>query len=303
MKYDFRPKSTLGVSAICGCATIYGNFRNLEGSVRFRSGILAPLIWKSNLSLAILILALPIGADAQNYVQPEVVRFENVRTDGEMKIVTVGNAKRHYSLICNVKAEGCVTPEPGQDYYLINGKTRFMMPGAKDALTLAFVQDWTSKYNTGENIGLVPTPGSKGGQLSMFVLDPVNGGLVQDIIFSDGPIIYGAGMNNDDRQAAWKHFFLQMVEAATKQQGAETLKVKLAKRCMPGNDFCTIALDANFIGIGGGREPRKVLLLVATDAQDQNKQVMRLVCTRPTGEDKICREWDTGKVVIEDYGQ
>jgi len=29
------------------------------------------------------------------------------------------------------------------------------MPGAKDFITLAFVQDFTLKYNVGENIGLV----------------------------------------------------------------------------------------------------------------------------------------------------
>ena len=73
-----------------------------------------------------------------------------------MKIVTVGNAQRHYSLFCNVTAAGCITPERGKNYLLFDGKTRWKMPGAKDFIDLAFVQDWTVKYNQGENIGLIP---------------------------------------------------------------------------------------------------------------------------------------------------
>jgi hypothetical protein len=104
-------------------------------------------------------------------------------------------------------------------------------------------------------------------------------------------------MSDADRQKAWKHFFLQMVEAVARQQGKDALGVKLAKRCLPGQDVCTIALDANFVGIGGIQEPRKVVVLVVTDIHDQNKQLARLVCTRPANGKQVCREWDTGKLV------
>jgi hypothetical protein len=47
------------------------------------------------------------------------------------------------------------------------------MPGAKEFLTLTGVQDWTIKYNQGENIGLVPEDAK--GNLGMFLLDPAGG--------------------------------------------------------------------------------------------------------------------------------
>jgi hypothetical protein len=58
-------------------------------------------------------------------------------------------------------------------------------------------------------------------------------------------------MNEADRQKAWKHFFMMMIEAVVRQQGRDALGVKLARRCMPDHDFCTTALDANLVGIGG----------------------------------------------------
>lgn len=64
-----------------------------------------------------------------------------------------------------------------------------------------------------------------------------------------------------------------MVEACAKQQGADALGAKLARRCSPGQDFCTVGIDANLIGIGGIQEPRKVLVVVATDIHDENKQL------------------------------
>ena len=256
--------------------------------------------------MKIVLLALPlllhsVAASAQNLVPPEVVRFENVHVDGDVKTVTVGNANGHYSLFCNVKADGCITPERGKNYLLFDANTRWKMPGAKDFITLAFVQDWTVKYNEGENIGLVPEQG--GGDLGMFLLDRTGGGYEQDTILSDGPIIYGTGMNNEDRVKAWKHFFMQLVEAVARQQGKDALGVKLAKRCLPDQDFCTTALDANFVGVGGIQEPRKVIVIVTTDIHDPNKQRTRMVCTRPAKGKQVCRDWDTGKLITDDKGQ
>jgi hypothetical protein len=56
-------------------------------------------------------------------------------------------------------------------------------------------------------------------------------------------------------------------------------------------------LDANLIGIGGIQELRKVIVMVATDKKDPNLQVFRLVCTWPTKQIKVCRDFNTGKLV------
>jgi hypothetical protein len=69
------------------------------------------------------------------------------------------------------------------------------------------------------------------------------------------------------------------------------------KRCLPNEDYCTMELDANLIGIGGIQEPRKVIVVVATDKKDSNLQLFRMVCTWPTKEIKVCRYFDTGKLV------
>jgi len=84
--------------------------------------------------------------------------------------------------------------------------------------------------------------------------------------------------------------------------GQDALGVKLARRCLPGQDFCTTALDANLVGIRGMSEPSKVVLIVSTDVRDTNKQLSRMVCTRPKSK-QVCRDWDTGKLVTDDAGQ
>jgi len=243
------------------------------------------------------------SASAQNLVPPEVVQLENVQEEDGMRTVYVGNANNHYFLYCNTKASaGCITPEENKNYLLFKANTRWKMPGAKDFLTLAFIQELTIKYNQGENVGLVAEDG-KGEDLGLFILDPTGGGYEQDTLTSDGPIIYGAGMSDADRQRAWKTFFLQMVQAVTQQQGKDALGVKLAKRCMPGQDYCTMSMDANLVGVGGIQEPRKVLVAVSTDVHDQNKQLSRLVCTYPSKGTVVCRDWDTGKLVSAKHPQ
>ena len=253
------------------------------------------------LTMAVLCCTAVGEASAQDIVPPEVVRLENVHVDRDVKTVTMGNAKGHYSLFCNVKADSCITPEQGKNYLLFNGSTRWKMPGAKEFLTLAGVQDWTIKYNNGENIGVVPEDAN--GELGMFVLDRTGGGYEQDTVFSDGPIIYGTGMSDADRQKAWKHFFMTMVKAVVSQQGQDALGVKLARRCLPDRDFRTTALDAKLVGIGGIQEPRKVIVIVTTDLHDHNKQLSRMVCTWPASGNQVCRDFDTGKLVTDDRGE
>jgi hypothetical protein len=253
-----------------------------------------PILW---LLAGFLLLLNPAAASSQTLIPPEVVQFENAHVDDDVKTVAVGNAKRHYSLFCNVKAAGCITPEPNKNYLLFNKDTRWKMPGAKDFITLAFVQDWTVTYKTGENIGLVPEQGGGSNQLGMFLLDTTGGGYERDTIISDGPIIYGAGLSDKDRAQAWKHFFTQMVAACARQQGTDALGIKLKKRCQPGEDICTIGIDANLVGIGGIQEPRKVLVLVAFDVHDQERQLSRTVCTWPAKGKQVCRDRDTGKLM------
>jgi hypothetical protein len=93
-----------------------------------------------------------------------------------------------------------------------------------------------------------------------------------------------------------------MVEAVARQQGQDALGVKLARRCLPGQDFCMTTLDAKLIGVGGKQEPQKVVVTVVTDVRDQNLHLARMVCTWP-GLVKVCREFNTGKVITGELGQ
>jgi hypothetical protein len=240
------------------------------------------------------------AASAQNLVRAEVVQLENVLVEGEMLTVYVGNANNHYLIYCNTKAEGCLTPEENKNYFLFTESTRWKMPGATEFLTLAMMQEWLSKYNQGENVALVPEDNN--GKRGVFIRDPTGGGYERDTLISDGPIIYGTGMSDADRQKAWQNFFMQMIKAVMEQQGKDALG-KLARRCMPGQGFCTASIDANFIGVGGIQEPRKVALIVATDIHDDKNQLQRVVCTYPAKGTIICRDWDTGKLMSAEHRQ
>ena len=103
---------------------------------------------------------------------PEVVRSEDVRIENGVKMLTVGNANGHYLLICNTIADSCITPAPSKNYLLLTKTTRWRMPGARDFLTLAFVQDWTVTYKEAENIGLVPEDVGGPNELGIYWLRP-----------------------------------------------------------------------------------------------------------------------------------
>ncbi len=234
-------------------------------------------------------------------IAPEIVRLEKVRIEGDVKIVTVGNAKARYTLICNMKADGCITPEASKNYQVFTKDTRWKRPGAEGFLSLQFMQDWTTSYNNSENIGLIAEEGEVFG---VYILEKriSKTAYYQDTVTSDGPIIYGTGLGDMDRVAAWKHFFMTMVEACGRQQGAEILGVKLAKRCIPGENVCSIGLDANLTGVGGIQEPRKVVVIVIFDAKNQELQLSRAVCTYPDKNVRVCRDWSTGKLLDDDLG-
>jgi hypothetical protein len=138
--------------------------------------------------------------------------------------------------------------------------------------------------------------------LPLFLLVPLSvsaqdGGYEQDTIFTDGPIIYGTGLSDADRSRAWKQFSLLMIQSLDRQQGREALGVKTTRRCLPNQDFCSVMLDANLVGIGGIQEPRRVLLIIASDVKDPEKQLSRVVCTWPNNDTRVCRDWDTGKLL------
>ncbi len=53
-------------------------------------------------------------------VPSEIVRCTNVEIVQEAKNLTMSNANGDYSLSCNPKAAGCITPEPGKNDLLFN---------------------------------------------------------------------------------------------------------------------------------------------------------------------------------------
>ena len=260
-------------------------------SLVFRLG---PSMKVFQVALALMLLR-PVSVSAEDLIPPIAVQFESLRAHDDIKNIIVGNSNKHYFLSCSVKAAGCITPVPHKDYLLFDKNTHWKMPGATNFINLAFIQDWTAAYTTGENVGLVGDRGAA--DLGIFLLNSTQ----QDAIFQDGPIVYGTGMSEVDRIKAWKYFFLLMVEAATRQQGADATAVKLARRCLPGQDSCVIALDAQLTGMGGIQEPRKALVLVETDAQDASKQRSRMVCYWLAEGARVCRDWDTGRLVT-DFG-
>ena len=277
-------------------------------------------MWRITSTLAFLLLLLPIPGHSQDrpsakentpytdetyIIPPEVVQLEDVEIKDDVKLITVGNDKIHYLLFCSLKASaGCTTPAENKNYFLIDGNTHFKMPGASAFLTLAFIQDFTIKYNKGKNVGLVPEQSGGPGELGLYILEATHeessGGYFQTTIVQDGPIIYGTGLSDTDRHKAWEKFFYKVVALDLQQQGKDDLSSRLAKRCMPGADYCTMSIDANFVGIGGMQEPRKVLVMIAVDPHDSHKQLSRTVCTYPAMAGPVCRDWDTGKLMNPD---
>ena len=107
---------------------------------------------------------------------PEIVRSERVQNDNRgLMWVTVGNSGGDYVLACNRKADACITPIPGKDYYVFNKTTKWKFPGAAKSVTLAWIQDWTISYLNGENIALVPAEGGQPTEVGMYWLETWTG--------------------------------------------------------------------------------------------------------------------------------
>lgn len=113
----------------------------------------------------------PKDEEGHEMIEPERVRSKQVQIDNRgVKTVTMGNANGEYALGCNMKANNCVTPTPGRDYYIFNKAAKWRMPGATESITLKWVQDWTESYPTGENIALVASEGGQVEELGMYWL-------------------------------------------------------------------------------------------------------------------------------------
>jgi hypothetical protein len=112
---------------------------------------------------AIAHLITPDGAPVSGAPEPEVLQLRHIETVGEERRVTVGNIAGDYVLVCSGEVnekekhaiESCLTPRPQRDYLLFKSNTKWLVKGAPEPMTLAFMQDYTVSYNRAENIGLM----------------------------------------------------------------------------------------------------------------------------------------------------
>ena len=107
------------------------------------------------------------GVPVPDAPEPEVVQLESTETIERRLHVTVGNAAGDYTLVCDLDAnkdagiQSCSAPLPGRNYLLFRDNTKWLITGAKNAMDLKFMQDWSVTYNAGENIGLLPAKKSE----------------------------------------------------------------------------------------------------------------------------------------------
>jgi hypothetical protein len=114
---------------------------------------------------------LPRDENGNDLLVPEIVHSRQVRIEGsDVKTVIVGNENGEYDLFCNTKAGNCLTPVPAKGYYVFNSTTKWKTPGAKEYITLKWIQDWTVSYNKAENIALVPVEGGAPDEIGMYGL-------------------------------------------------------------------------------------------------------------------------------------
>jgi hypothetical protein len=119
------------------------------------------------------VLGIHAAAGAQDFNTPDVVQLEKAETshDTDFLTVTMASTRNRYMLTCITKNAGCIIPAAHKNYLLFDKHARWMMPGAKEFITLKFVQDWTGTYSASDdNIGLVPEESGDPKDLGMFVL-------------------------------------------------------------------------------------------------------------------------------------
>jgi len=102
------------------------------------------------------------GSPVAGAPEPEVVQLRKIEEVGQTKHVTVGNAAGDYVLVCNLSVnkdygvKSCLSPRPQTDYLLLKEKTKWLKKGAKDPISLSFMEEFSVSYNDSENIGLLP---------------------------------------------------------------------------------------------------------------------------------------------------
>lgn len=75
----------------------------------------------------------------------------------------------------------------------------------------------------------------------------------------------------------------------------------LAQRCVPNETYSTIKLEAEMVGIGGIKEPRKVEAIVGVDPKEITRHIFRTICTWPKPNEIVCRDWMTGKLQTAEF--
>ena len=116
------------------------------------------------------------GAPVSGAPEPEVVRLRRVATVDGLLHVTVGNVSGDYLLACIPDAnkghgiQSCRAPLPQGDYLLFRKDTKWLVSGAKEPMSLAFMQEFSVTYSAGENIGLLSAHTSEEGGFRMYWL-------------------------------------------------------------------------------------------------------------------------------------
>lgn len=116
------------------------------------------------------------GIPVPGVPEPEVVQLINVEMVEGMMHVTVGNVSGDYVLVCNPSAnkesgvQSCLAPRPQRNYLLFRKNTKWRIKGAKEPISLDFMQDWSVTYNDKENIGLLPAKNSEEEHFRLFWL-------------------------------------------------------------------------------------------------------------------------------------
>lgn len=110
-------------------------------------------------------------ASENGELPPQIVRFESVRNADGIKFVVLGNKDGRFNVSCNLAAEGCITPARGRDYYVFEESTRWTIPGAKNPITLSFIQNRTVTYPDIENIGILAKNSDTSPAMGLFILN------------------------------------------------------------------------------------------------------------------------------------
>lgn len=104
-----------------------------------------------NRLIALALLAFSASVIAQsNPTANEVVRLVSVRQELETKRIVMKSKAGVYVFVCSEGAAGCITPIPGQPYWLLTDGS----PVGK--LDLDWLKNWYVEYHDATNVGIIP---------------------------------------------------------------------------------------------------------------------------------------------------